>query len=784
MAGAPVDDRDRAVWLAETINPTSNPEDSSATGKWSQKLATHGLPSLMSSLTELQRIRTRLQEQQSILTSKLNAQMSVAHTVVAEAMDETHKIQNDSILLRSTVNSTEQAYLNKMPIKDDQEAQALAELHRLAQVKQRMEAARDTLHAAESWSSVETEVEAHLVQCDWERAAQRLAGMEHTLSNFDSSSEYVTAKSIVLDKLLSSLDHSMAETFSDAVHERDLEALVRFARIYSTVHRIQMFIDRYISERASPVLLEWETSGRDVPALCKNLSNTIREENSVFAPKLFQDPSGSVQHLVKSILNNIPLKDLLQQMESTEKLPDLVETYAEFARLCSESEIIPFSKATADAPVSCATMKDTKSWQQTLLELFVPHQLNYAEREAAYLKAEFEKTTARFEAQRDRAFVRTADASPGSWAACIQEIATLSRDQVDTCVQQWRNASDRSQKFGIKKVVAYTAVQTSLLPAFSARLISSWEYVNARHIRHMRFFTSDPHDIVAQDMEPIPEWDVIHASLELLEIGRHLDAKLQSFYTSVHDPSLENTDTLEHAHLSPQSVKAIPLKLAHAAQNFVMMQLLWPFRRQIEAYSTHGQIFMTKTEHTTEVEVPSFSNTATEAMVKVGEGLLNLPRLLEPLVDREFATFVYAVDALPYAHGDNQADAQNQEPTTSHRTTSISSLLHPLQETYEQSNPPTYTAEHVLSLWLRSLASNLLHELVARLPDIVHDHRCDRFQLSTDLDYIATICSALNCSNLELHTWSQILNLKPADAQALASDNPLKSSSIYAQIFP
>ncbi|WFC98300.1 hypothetical protein MYAM1_001025 [Malassezia yamatoensis] len=718
MAGAPVDDRDRVVWLAETINSTSAPADSSATGRWSQKLATNGLPSLMPISTELQRIRTRLQEQQSILTSKLNAQMSVAHTVVAEAMDEAHKIQNDSIVLRSTVHNTEQAYFDRMPRKNHQEAQALMELHRLAQVKQRMEAARDTLHAAESWSSVETEVEAHLTQRDWERAAQRLAGMEHTLRNFDSSSEYVTAKSVVLDRLLTSLDHSMANTFSDAIRERDLDTLVRFARIYSSVHRIQMFIDRYISERANPVLLEWETSGRSVATLCKSLCNTTREENSVFAPKLFQNPSDSVEHLLRTILNSIPLQDLLQQLGSTERLPDLVETYAEFASLCSESMTIPSSKAADDAPVFLATLKDTKPWQKGLLELFVPYQTNYAEREAAYLQAEFERSTAKFEAQRDRAFVRTADASPGSWAACIQEIATLSRDQVAMCEQQWRNASDRAQKLGVKKVVAYSAVQTSLLPALSARLVSSWEYVNARHTRHMQTFACDPHEIVAQDMEPIPEWDVIHASLELLEIGRYLDGKLQRIDTSVHNSSSEDNTSQEHAHLSSQSAKAFPLKLAHAAQNFVMTQLLSPFRRQLEAYSTHGQIFMTKTERTTEVEVPSFSHTATEAMVKIGEGLLNLPRLLEPLVDREYATFVYAVDTLPYVHDDNQADTHTKEPTTTHRTASISSLLHYLEDTNERSGPSTYTAEHVLSLWLRSLASNLLHELVASLPDI------------------------------------------------------------------
>ena len=235
--------------------------------------------------------------------------------------------------------------------------------------------------------------------------------------------------------------------------------------------------------------------------------------------------------------------------------------------------------------------------------------------------------------------------------------------------------------------------------------------------------------------------------------------------------------------------------LARAAHALVLAQLLSAFRVHLEAYSTHGQIYAPPTEQkAAEVHIPSFSRSPTEAMVKLGEGLLNLPRLLETLVERELRVFSYEVDALPYAHDDAETHAPPQRAMSTHRALSMSLLTHAPDapptptaaapaEAATDGAPTAYTAEHVLSLWLRSLTSTLLVELQGKLPRMARDARCDRAQLAADVEYLGTIASALNASSPELRAWAQVLTLTPGAARALPAEHALRASAAYAAVF-
>jgi len=163
------------------------------------------------------------------------------------------------------------------------------------------------------------------------------------------------------------------------------------------------------------------------------------------------------------------------------------------------------------------------------------------------------------------------------------------------------------------------------------------------------------------------------------------------------------------------------------------------------------------------VPMPTFSLSPTEGMVRLGEGLLNLPRLFEALVEREWANFAYGVHAL---------DDERPRKT---RTLSAKMLTHDM---------PDDTLDYVLSAWLRSLTLALLASLQQdALPRIVASRECDRAQLAADLDYLSTIASALNASSSALREWVDVLQLDARAASALPASSPLRASRAFALVW-
>ncbi|WFD02659.1 hypothetical protein MOBT1_001340 [Malassezia obtusa] len=774
MRAAAVGD-DRVAWLADAVR-ASGGAPAEATGPWTRRLEP-GAPSLAPTAAALHTLAGELREQQTALVSKLSAQMNIAHTVVADAAGEAQRLADDARPLRAALARAQHTYEQRSPAADAPEARALAELHRLAQIKHRMQAARDTLHAAESWSSVEAEVDGHLAQGDWERAAQRLVGMEQTLSRFDASSEYVAAKQALLERLLHALDAAVSAPLAAAVSGEDLEAVVRCARVYASVHRARVFVERYAAARSAPLLDAWRASDDDgFAALCAALRNLAQAERERFAPQLFEDIDGAVDALLTAAVDRVPLREHIKQLDTPGALPQLVQAYADAAATCASLAAAKTGRH-ADAPIARAALPSPGAWPERLLSLFAPYRATYRTREAAYLEQAFAATRAAFEARRDRAYVQTADVRRGAWAACVQEIAQLSREQLAECVRQWDAATARARVFAHGADVL-DAVHTALLPALAARLCATWEQVRARHARHLHAHAADPARVLDQEMDPIPDWDVVHASVQVLELAPRLDEALHALHAAVLEQGARDARTLEAVKEHAQRLAA-PLEVAQAAQAFVLAQLLGTFRVHLAAYSTHGAFYAPPPERTTEVQIPSFSRSPTEAMVRLGEGLLNLPRLLEALVERECPAFAHAVDALPYASEDAEPRAPPRA-TGAHRVLSLS-LLTPSPEA--AAAPTAYTAEHVLSLWLRSLASTLLAELHEKLPRMARDARCDRAQLAADVEYLGTIASALNASSPALREWAQVLSLTPAAAQALPPDSALRASAAYGQLF-
>ena len=324
------------------------------------------------------------------------------------------------------------------------------------------------------------------------------------------------------------------------------------------------------------------------------------------------------------------------------------------------------------------------------------------------------------------------------------------------------------------------ALTTALYPAVTARLCAATETLRLRYVQHVR--AAPVADVLAaDDMDAVHDWDLVQAGARFLDATRDVEQLLSDALATTH--ALDGpSDALHEAAL--RSIPAAgarvaediapPTKLIHAAQSFVLELLLSAFRRHVEAYAAHGAWTMQERLGDARVKVPTFSRSPTEGMVRLGEGLLNLPRLLEALVERELRAFQYAVDELPFAHDDE--GASQRATRRSHRSLSVSMLTGgaPADE------GGVATADHVLSLWLRSLTLTLLAALRDEtLPRIAAQHNCDRAQLAADLDYLGNIASALNASCPPLRAWVDVLQLEgPAPA-----DSPLRATRAHAVVW-
>ncbi|PKI85093.1 hypothetical protein MVES1_001442 [Malassezia vespertilionis] len=705
----------RVAWLQSALADTTH--QTKSTGAWSARLAAHASP--QQTAEQLYTLAESLRTEQGVLTSKISTQMSIASDAVQEAAHRAEQLAQDAAPLRDALARTNAVYQAITPAPSTPEAAALASLHMLAHAKDRMLHARAVLQAAESWSRVEPEMQAHLAENDWERAAQRLDGMEQTLQNFDPASEYVTSRRVLLAQMLETLDRAVAPALAEA----DLETVLRCASVYASVHRPDWFLRHYIAARTSPLQVAWADATAHKPPqeavsiLIANLAQLAQEETRL-APRIVAHPQRQVAALLGAAVDTLS-PSLATYIAHDVPLPTIVDIVAHVDEAMST---ISVACTPCDAPAlddeQCTRALNAIApplpWSTCLTSAFKPYEDAYAEKETQHLQSVFAHGASAFAAQRDRILVATSDSAPDTWARAVDSTAKLIAAQHKE-VANLRDAAAQRMRILTKGTQAHAlhdAVHNALYLPLVHRVAETVHPLRERYERHAQSIAPTPDALLVEDRDPIQDWDLVYAGLRVLDAARTLGEDVGG------DDVAEST---------------------RAAQRLVLALLLSHFWQQLDAYAhTAPRI----EESSQEVHIPLFSKSPSECMVKLGEGLLNLPRLLESVVARELPTFQYAMDALPYAHDDSVSETVRKSKPS--RALSISVLD-------TDTRPEGYSAEHVLSVWLRSLTCTLVRALQDEIvPRMVRTLHCDRAQLAADVEYMSTIASALNASSPQL----------------------------------
>ncbi|KAM7272918.1 hypothetical protein ACFE04_027582 [Oxalis oulophora] len=211
--------------------------------KWinSASQTRHPQDSLDSHLVDLE---MKLQMISEEIAASLEEQSAASLLRVPRATRDVLRLRDDAISLRSSVAGI----LQKLKKAEGSSAESIAALAKVDTVKQRMEAAYETLQDAAGLTQLSSTVEDVFASGDLPRAAETLANMRHCLSAVGEVAEFANVRK-QLEVLEDRLDSMVQPRLTDALSNRKVDVaqdlrgiLIRIGRFksvevnYSKVH--------------------------------------------------------------------------------------------------------------------------------------------------------------------------------------------------------------------------------------------------------------------------------------------------------------------------------------------------------------------------------------------------------------------------------------------------------------------------------------------------------------------------------------------------------------------
>lgn len=209
--------------------------------------------------------------------------------------------------------------------------QVLERMKVLDLVKQRMEAARDVLREAESWSTLESEVTGLVGEEQYQKAAERLAEAARSMVVFQNTAEYEGRRALMVS-LQNELETSLSSGLLKAINERDVKGCKQFWGIFGMIQREPEYRSYYFSSRRGKLVDEWTEarlsdvlevpsslpSSTSIPSSQQNpqkfsvfLSHfysdlyTLLTEERTYVPAIFPDPLPTLSSFIETTLEGL-----------------------------------------------------------------------------------------------------------------------------------------------------------------------------------------------------------------------------------------------------------------------------------------------------------------------------------------------------------------------------------------------------------------------------------------------------------------------------------------------
>ena len=159
--------------------------------------------------------------------------------------------------LQLTLKSVEDK--SRLSAADDPTSVALDRLFQLSTIKSRMEAAREVLQEAESWSVLESEVSSLIASEAYSKAGERLAEASRSMVVFQNTSEYENRRALMIS-LQNQLEAALSSTLVAAINAKEVSTCRSFFTIFGNIQRETEFRNYYFGSRRADLVERWQAA--------------------------------------------------------------------------------------------------------------------------------------------------------------------------------------------------------------------------------------------------------------------------------------------------------------------------------------------------------------------------------------------------------------------------------------------------------------------------------------------------------------------------------------------
>ncbi|XP_062092177.1 conserved oligomeric Golgi complex subunit 7 [Humulus lupulus] len=198
-------------------------------------------------------LEMRLQIVSEEISASLEEQSSAALLRVPRATRDVIRLRDDAVSLRSAVAGI----LQKLKKAEGSSAESIAALAKVDTVKQRMEAAYETLQDAAGLTQLSSTVEDVFASGDLPRAAETLANMRHCLSAVGEVAEFANVRK-QLEVLEDRLDAMVQPRLTDALSSRKIDIAQNLRGILIRIGRFKSLELHYTKVHLKPIKQLWE----------------------------------------------------------------------------------------------------------------------------------------------------------------------------------------------------------------------------------------------------------------------------------------------------------------------------------------------------------------------------------------------------------------------------------------------------------------------------------------------------------------------------------------------
>ncbi|KAI0674167.1 Golgi complex component 7-domain-containing protein [Trametes maxima] len=350
-----------------------------------------------------------------------------------------HFMRESALSLQGILHNVEGQ--SKSSVGPDTDA-ALDKLHYLDVVKRNMEATREVLREAESWSTLESDVTSLLGEKSYEKAAERLSEASKSMAVFENTPEYESRRTLMVS-LQNQLEASLSSALVAAVNSQDVVVCRNYFSIFRNIQRESEFRNYYYGSRRGPLVEQWQTTrlrdcdtGSPVEQTSLTFSSylptfyqaflAILQTERTSVPAIFPDPRPTLSALITSTLSALQptFSQRLEAMSThygATALVQLISAYHATEEFANSTDKV-MEKVSYAAPIPSddhpppghlrrrssarmsmsmsrragshrgsisgigALVPPTLDWDQELFEPFVDFQIDYATLETRYLE--------------------------------------------------------------------------------------------------------------------------------------------------------------------------------------------------------------------------------------------------------------------------------------------------------------------------------------------------------------------------------------------------------------